>query len=1046
MSDTPLQLPVVADSVRASVLNQIRRDTMNKLKRFQRATVEHIDRVFSETDQHRFLVADEVGLGKTMIAKGVIANLAVLRHKEGDDLFKVVYVCSNQTIARQNIRKLVISNEGNGKNDDSVNRVVRGETRLSMQHLLVTEQEKEWKENGTFIQLISLTPGTSFQITSGQGSAPERALMYCILSRLFETESLRNKLSLFLKCDVNKEKTWDPMCDSYKKRIERVQNEHYPADLLHELTYPDSPALELKEQLGELDGKPDRKLIARLRMDFAKLSARMLQPDMVIMDEFQRFQTLLDPQNELKPIMDQFLRCGAEIKNRPRVLLLSATPYKLYSTLDEIDDANSDEHYKEFMSVVEFLLDDNVERIQHFHSIWKTYSSKLRELKNGVLSNETKQMAEDELYRAGMCRTERISFVRDGDYLKERKEILNVREEDIRAYIELSKMLKRIGISEETPVEFVKSSPFLMSFMDHYQLKQRIKGQMNSKTRKDIVFGSKPLWLIYNRISNYEELAEKTSKGKEGHVHAKFECLNKYAFEKHAERLLWIPPSMPYYEPQGVFREAGNFTKLLVFSGWEMVPRMIASLISYEAERRTNGRLCRIQRKTNAGGTYYFMKDGKNRYPQKWLFNAKEKNESNDRLKNDAWFLRVRDPQLESCFSFDGRVRSLEEIKQDVRLNIENLLTSNGISAEEYIARLNGSVMENQDAFDLLVEMAIGAPGICVARALHKLMPNKNTDEACDRITTALLRMFDSPEGIGAVAEKCQDRDVYALRVLKYCIDGNIQAMLDEYCFVLAVENVSSADDDRNIGLIRDMFLDAINLRSAPYEVDRREAFCGDGKKMSIRTHYAVGFNKSTKDTASSQDGSRKKETRKESVRTAFNSPFRPFVLASTSVGQEGLDFHYYCHRLMHWNLPHNPTDMEQREGRINRYLCLAVRKSLVRYFQGKETSTIASWTQLIQTATEESQRLNPNYSELSPFWCFSGDQPVKIERIVPLYPFSRDEAAYERLKKLLSLYRLTLGQARQEELLNSILENNAVADQITKDLFISLCPFHKGY
>ena len=270
--------------------------------------------------------------------------------------------------------------------------------------------------------------------------------------------------------------------------------------------------------------------------------------------------------------------------------------------------------------------------------------------------------------------------------------------------------------------------------------------------------------------------------------------------------------------------------------------------------------------------------------------------------------------------------------------------------------------------------------------------------------------------------------------------------MLDEYCFVLAVENVSSADDDRNIGLIRDMFLDAINLRSAPYEVDRREAFCGDGKKMSIRTHYAVGFNKSTKDTAGSQDGSQKKETRKESVRTAFNSPFRPFVLASTSVGQEGLDFHYYCHRLLHWNLPHNPTDMEQREGRINRYLCHAVRKSLVRYFQGKETSTITSWTQLIQTATEESQRLNPNYSELSPFWCFSGDQPVKIERIVPLYPFSRDEAAYERLKKLLSLYRLTLGQARQEELLNSILENNAVADQITKDLFISLCPFHKGY
>lgn len=31
-----------------------------------------------------------------------------------------------------------------------------------------------------------------------------------------------------------------------------------------------------------------------------------------------------------------------------RVLLLSATPYKLYSTLEEIDENQLDEHYAEF--------------------------------------------------------------------------------------------------------------------------------------------------------------------------------------------------------------------------------------------------------------------------------------------------------------------------------------------------------------------------------------------------------------------------------------------------------------------------------------------------------------------------------------------------------------------------------------------------------------------------------------------------------------------------------------------------------------------------
>ena len=51
--------------------------------------------------------------------------------------------------------------------------------------------------------------------------------------------------------------------------------------------------------------------------------------------------------------------------------------------------------------------------------------------------------------------------------------------------------------------------------------------------------------------------------------------------------------------------------------------------------------------------------------------------------------------------------------------------------------------------------------------------------------------------------------------------------------------------------------------------------------------------------------------------------------------------------------------------------------------------------------------------SDLIPFWGLrQTDDMVKIERIVPMYPFSRDGLAYERLIKILSLYRLTLGQA----------------------------------
>lgn len=68
----------------------------------------------------------------------------------------------------------------------------------------------------------------------------------------------------------------------------------------------------------------------------------------------------------------------------------------------------------------------------------------------------------------------------------------------------------------------------------------------------------------------------------------------------------------------------------------------------------------------------------------------------------------------------------------------------------------------------------------------------------------------------------------------------------------------------------------------------------------------------------------------------------------------------------------------------------------------------------------------------------------VRIERIVPMYPFSRDGISYERLIKILSLYRLTLGQARQEELIEYIYNNFEDVRDVQK-LFINLSPFYKN-
>ena len=77
-------------------IDEIEKRTLSGLKDFQRATVERVDYLFRH-NQNRVLVADEVGMGKTLIARGAIVKTARLRIEEKDDLFKAL-VSSGKTI------------------------------------------------------------------------------------------------------------------------------------------------------------------------------------------------------------------------------------------------------------------------------------------------------------------------------------------------------------------------------------------------------------------------------------------------------------------------------------------------------------------------------------------------------------------------------------------------------------------------------------------------------------------------------------------------------------------------------------------------------------------------------------------------------------------------------------------------------------------------------------------------------------------------------------------------------------------------------------
>ena len=172
---------------RSEIIANQEKKIMKKLKDFQRATVNQVDKLFWDKEQQRVLVSDEVGLGKTLVAKGVIVEFAkrfFLDHPKSK--LNIVYVCSNATISSQNVSKLSI---GDCCYIENTNK-----SRLSLQHKNISQLRQEEKDNkdlrNRFIHIIPITPGTSLKLTKGSGLMEERELIYVALvqSDFFNTK------------------------------------------------------------------------------------------------------------------------------------------------------------------------------------------------------------------------------------------------------------------------------------------------------------------------------------------------------------------------------------------------------------------------------------------------------------------------------------------------------------------------------------------------------------------------------------------------------------------------------------------------------------------------------------------------------------------------------------------------------------------------------------------------------------------------------------------------------------------------------------------
>jgi Helicase conserved C-terminal domain len=338
-----------------------------------------------------------------------------------------------------------------------------------------------------------------------------------------------------------------------------------------------------------------------------------------------------------------------------------------------------------------------------------------------------------------------------------------------------------------------------------------------------------------------------------------------------------------------------------------------------------------------------------------------------------------------------------------------------------------------------VAQLAVAGPGVSALRALSRVaggsaaLTDQDVRDAAARVAWGFRSLFNLPE-VTALVRK---QKAYWKAVLDYCFAGCLQAVLDEYAHVL-VEWLGIADRsgaEIATRVARTMH-DSVALRTATYDARDYETDGTDGPyaKRAFRARFALRFGDNRIDEA-------RESHRPTLVREAFNSPFWPFVLVTTSVGQEGLDFHLYCHSVMHWNLPANPVDLEQREGRVHRYKGHAIRKNLAAAFPSAAfTRTDGDpWEPIF---SEGKARRARNENDLVPSWIFT-DGPARIERLVPILPFSRDEARLEALKRSLAAYRLAFGQPRQDELVAFLGRRftDEEIERISEELRIDLAP-----
>ena len=1036
---------------------------MADLREFQLEGAKRIvNRLTDPTGSRRFLLADEVGLGKTLVAKEVVDRL-----RQEPNLrrgFTVVYICSNTEIADQNRAKLC----------DEKDCAMPGRlTLLSLQSLEIGRQ----REKG-MLQVFAFTPGTSLQIEHGTGIAKERRLLLYLVSRIWRKPVKQAKWRDFFRCSAGRE-GWQEgtrprsLVNEFFRKIAgqlrtrlKDQWESQNVGLLDPHTGKEDgkrrlvdcieecvQALDPDTKSGVFSRKNRNRIIGELRKGLAHVSLGFLEPNLTILDEFQRFSTILLESQDKKSIVGRLFAKGGSA-----ILILSATPYRMYTLSHENED-----HHQDFLKTLAFLRNEAVDSpgLVKLQMDLRAFRERLH------LGDWTK--AEDpELSRLRvelesclkevMCRTERnwhledtakgVQEVTPAGVLPQKTELIE--------YVQLRRFLLGQKIGDWNITDFWKSSPSALSFMDsHYSLTSRIRRGNKLRLPMKVLRPNAQLPQLSKDNAKFRLLFEKVFAEKKPGVSAS------------SWKFLWVKPTYTYY--QDTFYGDCEPAKFLIFSHWRFVPKAISILTSHEALRRI-GRTRQKNQSTplqfrEAVSFYVFdtcypsvalarcisqlqLPGNRDALPTGKQMFAAARRRILDLLKRSG----VQKGKIRSAplWKIMARVEARSGCRKEITAAFEYSKRWKSGETSEHLPRHSrqylqwleeGSQVDDRvkltissEWIDRLTQIALYSPAVSLMRSFLSVLPQ--AEESLEHWGEVLkfclgpLRHYFNKRLVQTIIRRHGSGDSYGGKILVYCRNAHFQSVMDEYAYLVhhVLQQKNAKDFLNHIGRAMGMWSGspAVNDRTKSGQMSRRP--------KPQPAHFALAFGDDVSNENTEGDG----KTRKSEVREAFNSPFWPFVLATTSVGQEGLDFHLYCRDILHWNLPSNPVDLEQREGRINRYDGFSIRRNIAGDLPladvlPEEAGSLGNiWSLIFGMLT----RGNPQDAKfkhgLFPHWIYQAkhatngnrtnlaERPI-IRRHLLFYRSSKDHKRYADLKDALYLYRLVFGQPRQQDILEKV-------------------------